>query len=40
MADITLEKGLFLHKADVFEEVFGIRTGTKTKTNRKARMMI
>lgn len=25
MADITLEKGLFHHRADVFQEVFGIR---------------
>ena len=31
MADITLEKGLFHHKADVFEEVFGIRPTLKQK---------
>lgn len=31
MADITLEKGLFRRKADVFEEVFGIRPVLKKK---------
>ncbi len=31
MADITLEKGLFHRKADVFEEVFGIRPVLKKK---------
>ena len=35
MADITLEKGLFLHKADVFEEVFGIRPVLKQKRTGK-----
>lgn len=34
MADITLEKGLFHRKADVFEEAFGIRPVLKRK-NRK-----
>lgn len=31
MADITLEKGLFHQKADVFQEVFGIRPMLKQK---------
>ena len=31
LQDITLEKGLFHHKADVFEEVFGIRPVLKKK---------
>ncbi|MCM1245966.1 MAG: exopolyphosphatase [Roseburia sp.] len=31
MADITLEKGLFRRKADVFEEAFGIRPVLKKK---------
>lgn len=31
MADITLEKGLFHKKADVFEEVFGIRPQLRQK---------
>lgn len=31
MADISLEKGLFRRKADVFEEVFGIRPVLKKK---------
>lgn len=35
MADITLEKGLFHHKADVFEEVFGIRPLLKQKRTGK-----
>ncbi len=35
MADITLEKGLFLHKADVFEEVFGILLVLKQKRTGK-----
>lgn len=35
MADITLEKGLFHHKADVFEEVFGIRPRLKQKRTGK-----
>lgn len=35
MADITLEKGLFYHKADVFEEVFGIRPMLKQKRTGK-----
>lgn len=36
MADITLEKGLFHPKADVFEEVFGIRPMLKQKRSGKA----
>ena len=35
MADITLEKGLFYHKADVFEEVFGIRPQLRQKRSGK-----
>ncbi len=35
MADITLEKGLFHRKADVFEEAFGIRPVLKKKNKRK-----
>lgn len=35
MADITLEKGLFHHKADVFEEVFGIRPQLRQKRSGK-----
>lgn len=35
MADITLEKGLFHRKADVFEEVFGIRPRLKQKRSGK-----
>ena len=35
MADITLEKGLFHDKADVFEEVFGIRPLLKQKKSGK-----
>lgn len=35
MADITLEKGLFHNKADVFEEVFGIRPQLKQKRSGK-----
>ena len=35
MADITLEKGLFHQKADVFEEVFGIRPLLKQKRTGK-----
>lgn len=35
MADITLEKGLFHHKADVFEEVFGIRPRIRQKRTGK-----
>ncbi len=35
MSDITLEKGLFHHKADVFEEVFGIRPRLKQKRTGK-----
>lgn len=35
MADITLEKGLFHQKADVFEEVFGIRPRLKQKKSGK-----
>ncbi len=31
MADITLEKGLFRNKADIFEEAFGIRPVLKKK---------
>jgi exopolyphosphatase/guanosine-5'-triphosphate,3'-diphosphate pyrophosphatase len=31
LADITLEKGLFYRKADVFEEVFGIRPVLKKR---------
>ena len=33
--DITLEKGLFYHKADVFEEVFGIRPQLRQKRSGK-----
>lgn len=36
MADITLEKGLFHRKADVFEEVFGIRPMLKQKRSGKS----
>ena len=32
--DITLEKGLFHHKADIFEEVFGIRPVLKKKEGK------
>lgn len=35
MSDITLEKGLFHHKADVFEEVFGIRPQLRQKRSGK-----
>lgn len=35
MADITLEKGLFHRKADVFEEVFGIRPQLRQKRSGK-----
>lgn len=35
MADITLEKGLFHYKADVFEEVFGIRPQLRQKRSGK-----
>lgn len=35
MADITLEKGLFHQKADVFEEVFGIRPRIRQKRTGK-----
>lgn len=35
MADITLEKGLFHRRADVFEEVFGIRPMLKQKRSGK-----
>lgn len=35
MADITLEKGLFHRKADVFEEVFGIRPHLRQKRSGK-----
>ncbi len=35
MADITLEKGLFHQKADVFEEVFGIRPQLRQKRTGK-----
>lgn len=35
MADITLEKGLFHGKADVFEEVFGIRPTLKQRKTGK-----
>ena len=35
MADITLEKGLFHNKADVFEEVFGIRPQLRQKRSGK-----
>ena len=35
MADITLEKGLFHRKADVFEAVFGIRPRLKQKKSGK-----
>ena len=31
LADITLEKGLFERKADIFEEVFGLRPILKQK---------
>jgi len=31
MADITLEKGLFHHGGDVFQEVFGIRPVLRQK---------
>ena len=31
MADITLEKGLFHSRADIFEEVFGIRPELRQK---------
>lgn len=33
MADITLEKGMFHHGADVFQEVFGIRPVLRQKRN-------
>lgn len=35
MADITLEKGLFHQKADIFQEVFGIRPLIKQKRSGK-----
>lgn len=35
MADITLEKGLFHRKADIFEEVFGIRPMLRQKRSGK-----
>lgn len=35
MADITLEKGLFHRKADIFQEVFGIRPLIKQKRSGK-----
>ncbi len=36
MADITLEKGLFHRKADIFQEVFGIRPRIKQKHSGKS----
>lgn len=35
MADITLEKGLFHRKADIFQDVFGIRPALKQKRSGK-----
>lgn len=35
MADITLEKGLFHHRADVFQEVFGIRPVLRQRRSGK-----